>query len=428
MKTGTHSVRIWFMWSLVGFIYALALFQRAAPQTILDHLMADFRVGASQIGIVVSAYLYGYTMMQIPAGVIVDQWGVRGAVLLSLGLSTIGTLWFAHTTTLHAAAATRALAALGDALILSAFIKVSAQWFPANRFGLMSGLTSAWGHFGALLATTPLAVMVSLIGWRGSFSVVAYLTIVNFLLSLIFLCNHPSSVAEPQRRFSDIFRDVVQLLQRRTTWGHVLTFTGAYVTTVSLAGVWGVPLFMQAYGLSRTAASLRMLAFMVCYACGAIGFGYLKDAYVQSPRKALAVIGVIRPVLLLAITPMLGAHLSIWLIMGCLAILGLIGGGTNPFLFTSLKQVFTSARIATATGIMITAGNVGGGVVQPWLGRVLEHHWAGMWSGAARLYTAEGYTWLLVILAALSLCAVIGPLCIEKDRACREDVLAPFPP
>jgi MFS family permease len=87
---------------------------------------------------------------------------------------------------------------------------------------------------------------------------------------------------------------------------------------------------------------------------------------------------------------------------------------------TSLKQAFTTAAIGVAIGLTATAGNLGGGLVQPLLGAILDHHWAGAWVGDARRYTAEGYTWVLVALAGVAVCAVVGPLFIaEKDSADR---------
>lgn len=414
----TDSRRAWFMWSVVGLAYVFVFFQRVAPQTIVDRLMADFNVGAAHIGMVTSAYFYGYMLMQFPAGVIVDRWGVRRAVIMSLTASSVGSLWFAHASDVSSASSARALIAVGDALIFTALIKLSAQWFPASRFGFMSGLSQVWGYLGGLLATTPLAVMVSYGGWRSSFRLLAYMVVANFILVLVSLRTHPPHLVEQGRRLSTILRDAAWALQRLTTWGQVMTFVGTYLSTVSLSGVWGVPLFMQAYGLSRASASLQMFGFMAGYAAGSVVLGYLVDAYLSSVRKPLLVIGIVRLGLLLAIAPVIGAHLSVWILMGGMVILGFIGGGMQPLLLTSVKQAFTSDRIGTAISINTTVANLVGALIQPLLGAILGYYWAGAWVDGVRLYTATGYTWLLVSLAVLSLGAVVGPLFIvEKGPA-----------
>jgi len=412
--------RAWLVWSLIGLAYMVAYGQRVAPQTVLDRLMADFDAGASQIGMVTSAYFYGYMAMQLPARVMVDRWGVRCTVVLSLVTSALGTFWFTHTSTVQMAATTRAFIALGDALIWSSLIKFTAQWFPASRFGLVSGLSQVCGYIGGLLATTPLAVLVSLVDWRGAFRLLTSVIIANLMVLCVLLRNHPAAPSDPERRLGSLLREAARALRRSTTWGPVMTYLGSYLTTASLSGVWGVPLFMQAYGLSRATASTRMFVFMLGYACGAVVLGSLADSHVHSLRRPLIALGAARMGVLLMIAPLVGTHLPGWTITGGVAALGFIGGGTIPLLMTSLKQAFTSAAIGVAIGLTATAGNLGGGVAQPLLGTILDHHWAGAWVGGVRLYTAEGYTWLVVALAGVAVCAVVGPLFIaEKDRADR---------
>jgi MFS family permease len=236
----------------------------------------------------------------------------------------------------------------------------------------------------------------------------------------VFLRNHPAAPSDPERRLGSLLREAARALRRSTTWGPVMTYVGSYLTTASLVGVWGVPLFMQAYDLSRATASTYMFVLMVGYAGGAVVLGALADAHVYSLRRPLIAMGVARMGLLVMITPLVGRHLPGWIITGGVAALGVIGGGTIPLLMTSLKQACTSASIGVAIGLTATAGNLGGGLVQPLLGAILDHHWAGAWVGDARRYTAEGYTWVLVALAGVAVCAVVGPLFIaEKDSADR---------
>jgi sugar phosphate permease len=364
--------RVWLVWSLIGSAYMVAYFQRVAPQTVLDRLMADFYAGASQIGMVTSAYFYGYMAMQCPAGVMVDRWGVRCAVLLSLVTSALGTFWFTSTSTVQMAATTRALIALGDALIWSSLIKFAAQWFPASRFGLVSGLSQVCGYIGGLLATTPLAVLVSFVEWRGAFRLLTYAIIANFMALWVFLRNHPAALSDPERRLGSLLREAAGALRRSTTWGPVMTYVGSYLTTASLVGVWGVPLFMQAYNLSRATASTYMFVLMVGYAGGAVVLGAFADSHVYSLRRPLIAMGVARMGLLLMIAPLVGMHLPGWIITGGVATLGVIGGGTIPLLMTSLKRAFTSTAIGVAIGLTATAGNLGGGFVQPLLGTILD--------------------------------------------------------
>ncbi|HEU5319642.1 MAG TPA: MFS transporter, partial [Methylomirabilota bacterium] len=244
--------RAWLVWSIAAAAYVLAFFQRLAPPVVLDRLMDDFGVGASQVGLLTAAYFYGYMLMQLPAGVVVDRWGARVAVVASLLVSGAGTLVFAWAPGLAVAAAARLAVALGDALVFSSLIKIAARWFAPQRFGLMSALSQASGFVGGLLATSPFAVAVTWLGWRRSFLGVAVAVGVVLVLSLAWLHDAPDGAAA-RGSVGAAFAGAFRALRAPTTWGSLLTYTSSYVLFMSLSAVWGVALLMQAYGWSREA-------------------------------------------------------------------------------------------------------------------------------------------------------------------------------
>ena len=129
------------------------------------------------------------------------------------------------------------------------------------------------------------------------------------------------------------------------------------------------------------------------------------------------VLGVLRIAMLMAITPAVGVHLSMGVLSGCLVMLGLLTEGTVPLLLTSLKQLFTSTRLATAIGTMLTMGNCAAGLAQLLWGVMLDYHWEGEVVNGVRLYTATGYTWLLSALAVVSLFTVVGAYLIKETVA-----------
>ena len=58
-----------------------------------------------------------------------------------------------------------------------AILKVSAVWFPANRFATLNGVTMFAGNLGAVIAGAPLAWMVTQTSWRAVFVGLAALSI-----------------------------------------------------------------------------------------------------------------------------------------------------------------------------------------------------------------------------------------------------------
>lgn len=407
--------RAWAMWSFVALTYALAFLQRIAPHTILDRLMADFTLGATEVGLVTSAYFYGYMIMQLPAGVIVDRWGVRTAVLISLTVSGIGTFWFARAGGQAEAVAARTLVALGDALVFTSLVKQAVQRFPPGRFGLITGLGQVCGYLGGLAATAPLALVVATIGWRGAFNMLAVALAITLLFSLIFLRDAPIAPTSPPRSVAAILHDTALALKCRTTWGPITMSVGAYVASLSLSGVWAGSLLMQGYSFSRTSASFQMLIFMAGYALGALTFGYLADTC-RTLRRPVIAVTVVRILLMGVLTPAVGSQLPVGVITICLAGLGLLAGGMVPLVLSSLRLTF--ARVGLGTGVSINSmiENMANGLAQPFLGAILEYHWTGVFVAGVKWYSPNGYTWLLLALAGISLLSVLGALfSADKD-------------
>ena len=63
-----------------------------------------------------SAFLYAYAATQIPAGLLVDNWGPRRTMLLLFGMGGVGGLLFASAASLGTALAGRALVGVGMAV------------------------------------------------------------------------------------------------------------------------------------------------------------------------------------------------------------------------------------------------------------------------------------------------------------------------
>ena len=154
--------RTYVAWATVAFAYAIAFLQRMSPQTVGLSFMHDFGTDASGVAMLASSYFWGYTLMQIPAGVLVDRYGVKRVVLFSMAASALGSAAFALSPTLSGVFIARLIVACGDALVFTALLKLVAQNFSDERFGLMSGISQVSGYAGGVMATTPLAVAVKI--------------------------------------------------------------------------------------------------------------------------------------------------------------------------------------------------------------------------------------------------------------------------
>jgi MFS family permease len=408
-------------WGTIAIAYAIAFLQRTSPQTILDLLQHDFSTTAQGVGVLASAYFYGYMAMQIPAGIIVDSFGVRRVILASLTASAIGTALFSLASGLATAFAARLFIASSDALIFIALLKFVAQQFSDRHFGLMSGLSQVSGYLGGIVATVPLAFAVSHVGWRWCFVGLTAVILVDLLAAHLTIPRAADGAPGPREAdrgklvmsLWSAFKRVGASARTAPAWGCALAFSSHFVAVTSLSAVWGVPLLMHVYGLSRAEASGVMLISMVMTLIGSIGFGVVVDK-VSSPFQLLVVFAAVRILLLAAIAPWTGPAFGIHFVIVCLAMFGVIGGGTMPLIFKSLRLIFTPSYIGIGTSLSSTLGGVITAAIQPVMGWVLEATWTGREAGGAKVYSATGYDWLVLILICISAIGILAPLLMRR--------------
>jgi len=128
--------------------------------------MAAFDATGAQVGTLHATFFFVYAVMQIPTGVLVDRVGPRLTATVGGVTMNLGAIWFALADGYPGALAGRFVIGLGGSVIFVAILRFAANWYRADEFGTMNGLSFAVAGVGGILATTPFAVLVDVVGWR----------------------------------------------------------------------------------------------------------------------------------------------------------------------------------------------------------------------------------------------------------------------
>ncbi len=267
--------RTYLAWATVATAYAIAFLQRVSPQSVSLSFMQDFSTDAAGVAMLASSYFWGYTLMQIPAGLLVDRYGVKRVVLFSMAASSLGSAAFALAPNLMDVFAARLIVACGDALVFTALLKLVALSFSDERFGVMSGISQVSGYVGGVMATTPLAAAVTGFGWRACFVFIACVGVAN--LAFASLALKPDPVSRSTKTLGSVLAASRQSLSRMANWGCAMTFASHFAVVTTLSGVWGIPMVAHFFNISPSAASTPLLAFMVGNAIGSIFLGHAAD-------------------------------------------------------------------------------------------------------------------------------------------------------
>src|SRR5499433_830156 len=132
----------WKVASLLCMVAMVNYFQRVNISVVADPMMKAFHLTQTQMGSVFSAFLLGYTLFQIPSGMLADRFGARkvlGWAILSWGLFTFLTGMVGHlalwtqASVLAVLIVLRFVFGISQAPMFPAGTRAVANWFPLGE-------------------------------------------------------------------------------------------------------------------------------------------------------------------------------------------------------------------------------------------------------------------------------------------------------
>ncbi|MEJ2287354.1 MAG: MFS transporter, partial [Deinococcales bacterium] len=162
--------RAWRVFAVFAAAHFLSYFFRSANAVIADDLTAAMGLTPSQLGLMSSLFFGAFALAQLPFGSALDRFGARATTSALMLAGVVGAFVFAAAPTVAWLAVGRALLGLGTAGILMGGLKALSQIHPPRRFAAVSGVLTATGSSGALVATAPLAALNRAVGWRAIFA------------------------------------------------------------------------------------------------------------------------------------------------------------------------------------------------------------------------------------------------------------------
>lgn len=129
-------------------------------------LSQELHLSAGDLGTLTSLYFLGFSLMQIPAGVLLDTWGPRRVNAAMLVVAALGTVIYGLSESLAGLMIGRLLIGAGVCVCLGASFQALAQTFPLSRLPMINGLVMAVGGLGGVLVGSPLSLALTHGSWQ----------------------------------------------------------------------------------------------------------------------------------------------------------------------------------------------------------------------------------------------------------------------
>jgi MFS family permease len=262
--------RRWGIALLLGFGVLVNYFDRVNLSVSQQALTSAFSMSAVTFGYLSSAYNWTYAALQLPSGLILDRFGVRLVGRVSTVLWSAASFAAAIAGGIRSLFAARFLLGIGEAPTFPANAKAVGYWFPTQERSLATAMFDSAAKFAPGVGVPLIGILLLHIGWRWSFAVTGFISLLYFALFYAFYRNpsEDTKLSGAEREY--IARGGAQpedrakaaqgaplgyLLGQKKVWGLVLGFASYnYIFYLLLA--WLPSYLASAHQLSLRSAVL----------------------------------------------------------------------------------------------------------------------------------------------------------------------------
>lgn len=165
---------------------------RMAMSVALPYISSEFLLTPIQSGLLLSTFFAGYSLSQIPGGLLADRFGVRK-------VATAAMIWWSAFTAVTGAAAAfmqmciiRFVFGLGEGVFPACAFKTVAVWFPQRERATANAVMLASNPLGVALSPLIVVAIMAAWGWRSVFFCLFAPGLLIALLFWKFIPDQPS--------------------------------------------------------------------------------------------------------------------------------------------------------------------------------------------------------------------------------------------
>lgn len=392
-------VRAWSIWSIAATFYFYQFILRVSSGLISNNLMSEFSISSYSLGVIISFYYYGYTFMQIPAGLMLDRFGLRFPLVFASFLCLFGIIVFITSKTIFFLCLGRLLIGIGSAFGFLSCIKAATLEFPSYQIGLIIGLSVMIGYIGGVSVYGPFAELILLIGWRAALIVAGMLSFIIALLSWIVISDIQPSYKNSLQSTDDstnvkyIFKTIKKFLKTSQIW--IFGFYGLLMQMPisSFLELWGVSYLSCAYEINCSSAAKAISFTFLGMIVGGPLLAWITDV-MQSYRISMrlgAFFSAVQFFFIIYFQIHINLIYTLFFISGVMLCVQI-------FSFASICNLYSRKTSGIASGILNMMCMTSGVIFQPLIGFLLDLQWEGTLKEGAPYYSLNNYFLALSII------------------------------
>lgn len=400
-------------WCILSLFFAYQYFMRIGPSIMMQELRTAFKLSAVQFALIPATFAYVYGALQIPIGLLLDQFGIKKIAIFSILSCSVGTVLFYSAHSIELIYFARVLIGAGSASSLIAALKLIGDYMPRRYQGSLMGLTLAIGTVGALLAGKPQAYLMQQMGWReaGLLS-----SIGGFLLLIAAISFIPPQKKRENSRNNSVTKNTIihslkLVIKSRPILLYSFLAFGIYAPFSAISDTWGVALLMEKYNMVRSSAAESVSYTFVGLCIGS----FVVPAFFEHINRAKLGIQMCLFFMGICITILCYANTMSYFLINTLFFFFGFFSGAEILCFSAISHVAYEGTRGLSLGYTNTINMVGSALLMHLLGLLLDYFWSGGISEIGlKVYTSANYVYAFSLIPVVYAIAFMLSFILNK--------------
>ena len=361
------------LFSTACIFVTIASFFQVLPIATSEFIQKTQSLTISHIAILSSFFFISYGILQIPCGIILDKFGVRLILPISLFIATLCCILYWLNITPLTLGISRALLGLGSAVSYIAAIYIAIQFFPIKYLPLLIGILESISTIGDILATKLYKIYLNTVGWNNSNATITFICALLCLISSILSLKkqaYNSTYRSNNKTASQIFSEIINTFKNNTFLGVIIYSFFTWLYMMSFAGYWGKSYFMHTHNLSELESLSIIQYFWIGFLVASLIVGPI-SAKLNTKRPIILLLSFMGTIMFLVMgLPIL---FNYYTLISMAIIIGISASGI-VIAFAMIADIIPQSSHGTAMGINNTAMILGAAIGQSLFGYILLHY------------------------------------------------------
>lgn len=421
-KSGQLKTIRWYILGLLVTAMIISYIDRGNISMVAPLLTDILNLDAQKKGYIFSAFLLGYTLMQIPSGRLVDRYGIKKTYAISYFAWGITAALFGLAAAFWHFIVLRIMLGFLESISGPAGNAYIARYFKEDERGFASGLLLSGTKIGPAVGAILAGFLIDNFGWRMLFVLCGLVPLI-WLLPWLFLYRKQEKIeSDYNAEYSGQVKNendsrknisIVQLFQKRKTWGIFLGYLFyGYVWFLYIS-------WLPSYLYEVLGFSIKETGWWSGFAYGSLALvvvfsGWLADKLIRKGntptkiRKRFVIMGFLFGSLILPVPFIHDTFYAVLLVVIAISGMGLATANT----WAITQSIAPEGTIGTLAGIQNFGATLGGLIAPVLTGFLIQkthsYHSA---------FVLAGLSMLAGILCYLFLIGKVEPLKFDTNES-----------